>query len=48
MSFAFGVHPRYRYRIPLLADALHILQPNMYPDHYDVDRHPRELYQTGI
>ena len=44
MTYTVRVHLRYRARLPLLADVLHIITPNMFPDYYDLSRPAQEIY----
>ena len=44
MTFVLGVHLRYRSRLPVLADVLHMLIPKMYPDQFSLTRTPQNLY----
>ena len=47
MSFSLGVNSKYRHRMPLLADTLHVVLPNMFPSYYDVNRPKSALYFLG-
>lgn len=44
MTFVVGVHLRYRSRVPTLADVLHIVTPNMFPDNFSLNLTPEQLY----
>lgn len=37
MTFALGVNSQYQYRLPCIADVLHMVLPHMWPQRYEVN-----------
>ena len=37
MTFALGVNSQYQYRLPCVADVLHLVIPHMWPERYEVN-----------
>lgn len=47
MTFCIGVNPRYHYRLPQVADFLHISLPFMWPNVYQLKGSNSEVYHLG-
>ena len=47
MTFSLWVNPRYHFRMPQVADFLHISLPFMWPDIYRLKGSNSEVYHLG-